>query len=446
MKGGNFRLPFFNLQSLIMQRPLFLFFAFIGLHLGANAQHSLQDYIYKAKENSPLLFDNKQQIQVNQLETERLKAVYTKPQISLSASYLFAPILSQDNGKTQFNANAYSADKYVGYDLAASNGGTYQGLINYNQPLFNASLLKAYSNQSLIQKQRNENAIKLTEHDIEKLITDQYLLCLLDKNQMLFADSMLKLIKEQISIVETLVNNSILKQSDLSLLNIEYQNNFGMYSTFKATYMRDLMDLNVLCGLEDTSYLLLDDINLELSQLSVNLTSNYLEKFKIDSLNILSTQLVFETKYKPQLNLYSNAGLNAVYAPTIANRFGMSAGLNFTWNLFDGNQKSIVQEKTDLQLQSIAFSKNYFTNQNSLRKTKILGELNSYDERKIIAESQLKEYDHLLLLYRKEIVQGQLSVLSYITTLKNMTTVKRDYFLLETNRQLLINAYNYWNW
>ncbi|MBI1223214.1 MAG: hypothetical protein GC180_11470 [Bacteroidetes bacterium] len=410
------------------------------------AQDVLNDYIRKAKENSPLLFDNKQQAQANELEAERLRAQYTKAQIGVTGGYMFAPIISKDQGTARLDPNAYVADKYVGYDLAASNGGLYQGLINYSQPLFNNGRYEAYAGQARVRQKINENTIQLTEHDIEKFVTDQYLLCLLDKNQMQFADSMLSIIKEQMDIVEKLVEGSILKQSDLRLLTIEYHTNRGLYATYKATYKRDLMDLNVLCGLDDTSFVLLPDLHLDLKPEQAPAQSSYLLKYKLDSLTLISTQQVFETKYKPQVNVYSNAGLNAVYAPTIPNRFGMSAGLNLTWNFYDGNQKSIMQEKTELQLEAVAFYRDNFLKQNNVRKQKILTELNSYDNRKTIAENQLKEYSALLEAYKKQIMQGQMSILIYITTLKNMTVAKRDYYILETNRQLLVNTYNYWNW
>lgn len=418
----------------------------ISLCISAQAQHTLQHYIDKAKENSPLLFDKKTQAQLSDLEAKRLKALYTKPQLTLTGGYLFAPIISKDNGTTRLAPNAYTAENYYGYDLAASNGGMYQGLINYSQPLFNNARYEAYAGQTAVNKQINENTVKLTEHDIEKLVTDQYLLCLLDEDQLEFADSMQAILKEQTKIVEQLVESSISKQSDLTLLRIESDNNDGLYATYRATYKKDLMDLNVLCGINDTAYVILQDIVLQPKTSESALTSCYLRKYQLDSMNIISTQNIFETKYKPQLNLYSNAGLNAVYAPYILNRLGISAGLNLTWNLFDGNQKAITRKETDLQLQAVAHYRDNFLQQNTVRKNKILAELKSYTDRELIAQNQLKEYDILLTSYKKEIIQGQMSILNYITTLKSMVAVRRDYLVLKTNELLLTNAYNYWNW
>lgn len=41
---------------------------------------------------------------------------------------------------------------------------------------------------------------------------------------------------------------------------------------------------------------------------------------------------------------------------------------------------------------------------------------------------------------------GQVSVLDYITVLRNKIQTERDGLLLRTNRQLVIVTYNYWNY
>ncbi len=432
-----------NHFGLTMLRKITIYF-FVLIQGAAFSQNTLADYISAAQKNSPLINDNKNLSKVNELEAERLKAFYTKPQVGVTANYLFAPIISFDDNKTKFEPNPSGATKYVGYDMAASNGGTYQGLISLTQPLFNGKRYEAFAEQTSVNKQISQNTVKLSSHDLEKLVTDQYILYLLDKRQWMFVDSMLVILNDQSGIVKKLVESSLLKQSDLSLLNIEIQNNKGLLTTYKATYRRDLMDLNVLCGISDTTFVLLKDVELSPAKEVVN--SAYLEKYRLDSLNLNATQKIFETKYRPQLNAFGNAGLNAVYAPTLPNRFGVSGGLSLNWNLFDGNQKSVTRKKTELQMQTVSFYRDNFLLQNNIRKNKILNELKSYDDRRVVAQTQLQEYTNLLGFYKKEIIQGQLSILSYVTVLKNMTIAKRDYFLLEANRLLLINAYNYWNW
>ena len=408
------------------------------------SQTNLEYYIAAAKQNSPLINDNQNQSKVYQLEAQRLKAFYTKPQVGITASYIFSPIINLDNNQPKFEANSIGADKYLGYDFAAANGGQYQALLNLTQPLFNGQKIKTTTEQINVTSQISQNNIKLTSHDIEKIVTDQYILCLQGIKQINYSNSMLKILSEQKDIIKKLVDASIYKQSDLSLLNIEYHNFVFQQSSFTANYKRDVIDLNILCGIKDTSMVILNDLDLKLTPLTEN--SFFNEKYRLDSINLITSKNVFELKYKPQFNIIANTGLNAVYAPTIPNRFGLNAGFSFAYNFFDGKQKNINRNKTDIQLKTISYYKENFANQNTMRKIKIVNEFQSYTNRINIIEQQLKEYETLLNLYKKEILTGQLSIINYVTVLKNMATMQRDNTILLSQKQSLINAYNYWNW
>ncbi len=401
-------------------------------------------YIEQAKLNSPLIQDNKNLSEAAHLEAERLKAFYTKSQVTLTGLYMFAPIISHDNNKSDLVLNSPGADKYSGYDIAASNAGTYQGMINWAKPLFNNSRYETAAEQVLIGAQINENTAQLSAHDLEKFITDQYLLCLTDYKQTEYLSDLVKIINDQKNVVFKLVENGIAKQSDLALLTIEQKTQQTALNTFRATYRRDLMDLRVLCGMTDTTYQVLTNIDLQPKE-NIN-QSRWVERYRLDSLNLLATQKVFEMKYKPLVGLYANTGLNAVYAPTIPNRFGMSAGFNFTMNLTDGKQRQISQQRTSVLMRSTGRYKNFFYKQNTVRKGRILTELKALNERLTLTEEQLKEYIKLLAFYKQELSRGQISVINYITTLKSMIITQRDFVLLQTNKQLLINLYNYWNW
>lgn len=422
---------------------LISFFTTVIHSIRVNAQ-DLNFYIERAKANSPLIQDNKNQSEAARLEAERLRALYTKAQISLTGAYMFAPVISRDNGQSKLDLNPSSAENYTGYDIAASNGGVYQGLLNINQPLFNGNRYKTSAEQTLIGGLINENTVQLTAHDLERFITDQYILCLQDYKQTVYLSNLIRIINDQKNAISKLVENGIAKQSDLSLLSIEQKIQLTALNTFRATYRRDLMDLRVLCGISDTTYQVLPAIDLRPT--ADVAMSRFTERYRLDSLNLLAAQKVFELKYKPLVGAYANTGLNAVYAPTIADRFGLSAGINFSMNITDGKQKRIVQERTTVLMRSTTMYKNFFYNQNAVRKNRILTELKSLDERITLTDDQLKEYQKLLEFYKQELSRGQISVINYITVLKSMAVTQRDLVLLQTNKELLINLYNYWNW
>lgn len=408
------------------------------------AQSDLNYYITQAKTNSPLLLDNKNQSEVNKIEVERIKAFYTKPQVTFNAAVAVSPIINRDNGTTRFQVSPTDPVNYSGYDIAASNGGVYQAMINVNQPLFNKSKFEIASQQAGVAYQINQNTIKLSQHDIEKIVTDQYILCLQGLKQTNYIEQLNKIITEQKLLISKLVENGLLKQSDLLLVSIEQQTQTNALVTFKSTYRRDLMDLNILCGINDTTIHVLNDINLTLNPTVVQ--SGFTEKFRLDSLNLIASRQLFDLKYKSQLNVFANGGLNGVNVPTLPNRFGASAGLNFSVYIFDGNQKKLNKKKTDLLIQSNQFYKSNFITLNTVRKNKLLSEISSLNERILISDNQLKDYKQLLEYYKKEVLTGQQSATTYIITIKNLAALQRDYVLMQTSRQLLINTYNYWNW
>lgn len=418
--------------------------ALLFCSMSLTAQKDLTFYIEQAKVNSPLIQDNKNQSEAARLEIDRLKAFYTKSQISVMGAYQFAPIISRDNGKSELVLNSPGADNYSGYDIAASNAGVYQAMLNWNQPLFNGQRYKTSAEQTLITARINENTIQLTGHDLEKFITDQYILCLQDYKQTQYLTNLMTIINDQKNMVSKLIENGIAKQSDLSLLNIEQKTQQAAVNAFRATYRRDLMDLRVLAGISDTTFQVLEEINLIPNEDIV--VSRFTERYKLDSLNLLAAQKIFELKYKPLVGAFANTGLNAVYAPTIPNRLGVSAGINFTMTLTDGKQRNLTQQRTSVLLKSAQAYKKFFYSQNEVRKNKILTELKSVRERIVILEDQLKEYQKLLELYKQELSRGQISVINYVTTLKSLVVTQRDFVLLQTNKQLLINLYNYWNW
>ena len=89
---------------------------------GQKTGKSLPDYVEAAKRYSPLLHDYRHQLQIEQAELRRLKALYTRSRLELNGDYLFVPVLTKDGGTTSFRWNAQDATDYYGYDLGESSG------------------------------------------------------------------------------------------------------------------------------------------------------------------------------------------------------------------------------------------------------------------------------------------------------------------------------------
>ncbi len=421
---------------------------YIGLLFTTMIAHSqtrdLNFYIEQAKTNSPIINRAKNDNKLLQLDIQKVNSVLRKPIVNVDASVLFSPIISHDNNGSKVYWVSKGADLYNGYDLAYTDGGQYQAYISVEQPLFLGKTFQSYNNKADIKNSLNKNSIRLTQHELEQLVSRQYILCEMAKQQSEISKSLLDKLNEQLILMSKLVENAIYKQTDLMLLQIETENFRMEYEKYVSDYKTNISDLNLLCGIIDTSTVEIRNVSFEIIPDTI-LKSNFMNKYKLDSMNIAAQQDLYNQKYRPQLSLFANAGLNAIYVPSF-NRIGFATGVNFTWNIYDGNQKEIQKQKSIVELQNIIFEKHNFIKQNKINKDKYLNQISATDKQISIVEKQLREYEKLIKLYTLELSQGQLSVMDLKNIIRDVASKKQEHLRLRMQKQLLINSYNYWNY
>ena len=431
-----------------MNRLLLLFsLSIVSLHSYGqeDGSKSLHYYIETAKENSPLIADYRNRTEIEQAELERLKAMYTHSRLELNGDYLFVPIVSKDGGRAAFKWNARSATDYYGYDLGESSGSFHAGA-TWTHPLLGRSPYKVAQEQAKINTDMANNRIRMEEHQLERSVTEQYLLCLLDKAQIDFTDSVGTVIDRRIEIVRKLVANGLSKQSDLNLLMIEREANAELHPAACQDYHNHLMDLNLLCGIDEVTDVALSDISQPVRLRNDGESSLFTEQYRLDSLNTAVALRSFNLQYKPKLDLFVNGGLQVGDFSGWYRHFGLSAGVTLSWTIFDGRQKRQKERQAVWQQNTIRTYKENSEYQRNMRIKQCLSELGRYDERERALERQLAEYESVLADYGKEMDAGQVSVLDYITVLRSKIQTEKDRLLLRTNKQLVIAAYNYWNW
>ncbi len=411
----------------------------------ANAQTRNLDYYQKqAQNNSPLIKSAKNKNKLLQLDIQNVKAVLSKPAVSLKGNLLFAPIIAHDNNKNQFQWITETADSYTGYDLGYSDGGQYQATVSLKQPLFTAETYKAYSKQADIQTQLNINEIELTKHELEMLVNRQYFLCLLAKKQAQISKSLSDELDNQLQITEKLVEHALYKQIDLMLMKIEIENYKSEYEKYLSEYTENLQDLNLICGINNSDSTDIEDVTI-LAKPDAISDSHFSDTFRLDSLSVLAKQSVFDRQYRPQVNLVADAGMNAVYLPSF-DRFGFAVGINFTWTVFDGNQKDIQHKKSLIELQNIEYQKQNFTTTQNINKQKYLTKIQAAETQINIIKNQLAAYEKLIKLYQLELSNAQISITDFNNIIRDISEKKQEKLRLEIQKQLLINSYNYWNY
>lgn len=407
-------------------------------------QRGLNFYLEQAHKTSPLINKNKNDNKLVNLDLQQTERILKNPVISLESSLLLAPIIAYDKTPPGFDLGINGSNSYTGYDLGITNGGQYQAFVSLKQPLLGNMNLKVFSAKSDISRKQNDNSTIMTIHEMEQLVGYQYLLCLKAKMQIKNGEIILKLLDDQLNVMHKLVNNAVLKQSDLMLLEIEKQNVQVINKSFEDDYKANLYDLNILCGIKDSANVDIAEIEFPMkTEIATN--SQFLISYKLDSLGIVANQSISELKYKPQLNALANAGYNATGIPSF-DRFGFSVGLNFSWTLYDGNQRKLEREKSNVNISTLQFEKDHFKTLQDINKDKIVSQMKALDQRRIILENQLIQYDKLYKVYSDELAHGLVSVMDFKNLLKDITSKKQDFLLLKIEKQLLINSYNYWNY
>jgi hypothetical protein len=77
---------------------------------------------------------------------------------------------------------------------------------------------------------------------------------------------------------------------------------------------------------------------------------------------------------------------------------------------------------------------------NTLSKIKSLNQ--NLDE----LNAQIVEYQKLMNISKEGLQKGDISMIEYLTLLKNFIDLEKSKIEKETNYQMEINNYNYWNW
>lgn len=403
------------------------------------AQSDLQFYLNAAFQNNPVMKENSNLIRIGELDKSLTQAQYSLPQISLTSNYLFAPYFN-NNGKI---VSANPDPNAIGYDAGITNGGLYSAQINVEKNIFNGGLKNALEKQIAIQQEQYKYNYELEQRNLQKQITEQYLSAY--KSLMLYnlSKEILQNVETQLKLTGELVEKGYAKSQNYLLLKIELQSQqIALKENFQR-YKNDLLQLNSLCGIRDTQTVFIDSVRIKKKDLKTNFS--FLEKFKLDSLATANRQELFETKYQPQVKLFFNTGLNAVGLNGIQRKFGLSAGIDFQLPIFDGGQKDITRQQNEISISSIKNYKQYASANIDNQKQSAVSNIQLIKNNLEDIGAQLNDYKGLINLSNRQLNTGDISMIEYLTLLKNFIELRKTSIEKETALQLEINNYNYWN-
>lgn len=387
----------------------------------------LSFFTTQALVNSPLLKDYIYQQQSNKVDSQLLRAGYGI-QVAGNSSGAYAPVL---NG--------------WGYDGAISNIHNFDALVTVSQQITGKKNLNNQYMALRLQALGIENQKKISEQDLLKAVTQQYITVYGDLQQLNIISDLLNLLEQEQIALKTMTQKGVYKQTDfLSFLVTLEQQRLGA-TQLRNQYQNDFAMLNYVCGLIDTSFVSLPapqlpDINLPEFSKTV-----FHQQFEIDSLKIRNTDKQVDFNYQPRAGIYTDGGYNSSFAATPYKNFGVSAGFTLTVPIYDGRQRRMQHQRNQIAEKTRQAYSSFYETQYYQQIRQLFQQLQQADRLITAATTQAKYTEVLITAQRQQLITGDVRITDYILAIGNYLNAKNIITQNSINKLQLINQVNYWN-
>lgn len=409
-----------------MQRRFILILLLSVLTLIAyNQTHTLDFYLKEGLKNSPLLNEYRNQISSAVSDSLLIRAA-KKPLIEAKSQLLYSPFY-----------------KNFGYDEVITDGGNYTAVFGVSQNIFNRKEQINKYEAVDIQKQLLNNSSRISATELNKIITDQYLVSYSTYTDYMFNNSFLDLFEKENEIVKQFVKSGISKQTDYLLLIVETQSQEILVGQLKSQYRKNVMLLNQLCGLNDTVWYELIDPQLEIRGVpDITKAPSYI-RFKIDSVRIENEKTAIDIRYKPKFNWFADAGFLTSNPWNFYKHFGYSAGVGINIPVYDGKQRDIGKQKLEFEENSRKAYENNYHRQYFQQIQQLRDELKVLNETYIRMNNQIKTANQLVNALKDQLEAGIIQMTEYINAVKNFKTISRNINLINIQKLQVINEINF---
>lgn len=388
---------------------------------------TLDHYLEVAKNNSPLLKDLRNQVASNSLDSLRLRAGY-KPQVNATSAGLYAPII-----------NGY------GYSEAITNDHTLNGLVGVNQQLVGKNNLNAQLEGITLQSASTVNTIKISEQDLKKAITGQYITAYGDLQQVKFNQEVVGLLNTEEELLKKLTRSNLYRQSDYLTFLVTLKQQQLQLTQARLQFKNDYATLNYMAGIADTTTTDLAEPVLQQTNYPDMTNSIFFTQYKLDSLKIVNSRKQLDYTYKPKANIFADAGYNSDFLGQAYKNFGTSAGFTLTIPIYDGGQRKLQYKKFSLEEETRENYKAFFNVQYHQQIAQLVQQINENDKMLPQINEQIRYTESLIKADTKLLETGDVKIADIILAINNYLTVRNLKTQTIINKLQLINQLNYWN-
>ena len=414
-----------------------LFLVMVGYASTAGAQDpdpypgapvtGLSFYLGQALQSSPLLKDYRNQVLTGEVDSQLIKAGY-RPQVTGSSVNLYAPLI---NG--------------WGYDQAISNGGNFTTVVAATKTLVGQKHLDAQYETIRLQNQGVTNTSKISEQDLKKNVTAQYITTYGDLQQLKFNRGMFTLLQKEESLLKDLTQKNVYRQTDYLTFLVALKQVGLLVQQLDIQYRNDHATLNYLCGIADTSATVLEDPAVSLETLPEIGSSVFFRQYILDSLKLRNDRSLVDFSYRPKASLYADGGWSSSLMYEPYKNFGVSFGFTVTMPIYDGRQRKMQYSKLDIAERTRAGYKDFFSKQYNQQIAQLNQQLKATEALIGQIDEQVRYSQALIDVNAKLLSTGDARIADYIIALSNYLNVKNLLTQNGITRLQIINQINYWN-
>lgn len=411
----------------VMNKKRFIFFLILAIPFYSFSQNkNLDYYISNAITNSPLLNDYRNQLLLNRVDSQILRAS-TSVQIMANGTSYYAPL-----------RNGY------GYDQAITNGAQLQALLTATKNLLPKKYLNLQFKDIQIIGDSIRNVSKITEQDLKKTIITQYITTFGDQLQLNFNNELQNLLSREEIILKKLTQKNVYRQVDYLSFLVTLQQQELTQQQLQVQYKNDYATLNYLAGILDTVTSILSPPDINIVTALYTDSSAFFLKYKIDSLKLINNKALIDIGYSPRINLYADGGLQSSLAYQPYKNFGTSFGVSFVVPIYDGGQKRLQYAKIDIAERTRAKNRDFFQNQYYQQIAQLQQQLFAIENLLPAINKQVKYIETLIQANGKLLETGDIKMTDYILALNNYITTKNLIVQNMISRYQIINQLNYW--
>lgn len=388
---------------------------------------NLDFYLGQALRNSPLLKDYRNQVQLGQIDSQLVHASYL-PQVSGNSTNIYAP--------------SYHG---WGYDEAISNGGNFTTVAAVTKTLVGQRHLDAEYETIRLNNQGISNTSKISEQDLKRSVTAQYITTYGDLQQLNFNRDIYQLLNKESNLLKDLTEKNVYRQTDYLAFLVTMKQEALLLRQLEIQFRNDHGTLNYLCGIVDTSASLLAAPVIELQRMPDVANSVFFRQFTLDSLSLRNSRSLIDFGYRPKAQLYADGGYSSSLMYEPYKNFGVSFGVTITMPIYDGHQRKMQYSKLDVQERTRAGYQEFFSHQYNQQLAQLSQQLKATEDLIAEIDEQVRYSATLIDVNGKLLGTGDAKIADYILALSNYLNAKNLLTQNYITRLQIINQINYWN-